>query len=431
MENGGGGLVLANGMGETEGRRWRFKPNETLAAVNQQSIRGVLDIVGSNLNGEDGRDVIQLGHGDPSAFESFRTTSTAEDALVESIRSGKFNRYPPSIGLPAARRAVSEYLSKDLPFKLSHDDVFLTVGCAQAIEVVLHVLSRPGANILLPRPGFPLYEARTTLCGLEARHFDLLPDQHWEIDLQAVESLADENTVAMVIINPVNPCGNVFSREHLEKVAGVARKLGIVVIADEVYAHLNFGSKPFVPMGAFSSIVPVITLGSISKRWVVPGWRLGWLATCDPNGILKQNKIVDGVRSYLNVSSDPATIIQAALPKILGETTKDFFNKTVQTLKLTADICYNALLQIDCISCPHRPEASMFVMVRLDASRLKNIKDDMDFCCKLAREESIIVLPGSALGMKGWLRITFAVDPPLLQDGLARMRSFCHRHKKN
>ncbi|CAN6444454.1 unnamed protein product [Victoria cruziana] len=312
MENGGavGGHVLANGKGEEEGTRWRFKPNEKLAAVNRQSIRGVLDVLESNLDREDGRAVVPLGHGDPSAFESFRTTSTAEDAVVESIRSGKYNGYPPSVGLPVARRAVAEYLSQDLPYKLSHDDVFLTVGCSQAIEVVVHVLSRPGANILLPRPGFPLYEARTAFCGLEARHFDLLPDHHWEIDLEAVESLADENTVAMVIINPVNPCGNVFSREHLEKVAGVARKLGIVVIADEVYGHLNFGTKPFVPMGTFGSVAPVITVGSISKRWVVPGWRVGWLVTCDPNAILKQNKVVECIKSYLNVSSDPATIMQ-------------------------------------------------------------------------------------------------------------------------
>ncbi|CAN6444452.1 unnamed protein product [Victoria cruziana] len=333
--------------------------------------------------------------------------------------------------LPSTYRAVAEYLSPDLPYELSPDDVFITVGCSQAIEVVIHVLSRPGANILLPSPGYPLYEARTAFCGFEARHFSLLPDQHWEIDLEAVESLADENTVAMVVINPVNPCGNVFSREHLEKVAGVARKLGIVVIADEVYAHLNFGSKPFVPMGAFGSVVPVITVGSISKRWMVPGWRLGWLVTCDPNGILKQNKVVDCIKKYLNVSTDPATIMQAAVPKILGETTEDFFDETVQMLKLTADICYSNLLKIDCISCPHRPDGSMFVMVKLDAFRLENIKDDMDFCCKLAAEESVIVMPGSALGMKGWLRITFAVDPPLLEDGLARIASFCHRHRKN
>jgi tyrosine aminotransferase len=96
--------------------------------------------------------------------------------------------------------------------------VYLTVGCTQAIEIVVSVLARPGANILLPRPGYPQYEARAGCSNLEARHFDLLPEKGWEVDLDSVEALADENTVAMVIINPSNPCGNVFTAQHLKKV---------------------------------------------------------------------------------------------------------------------------------------------------------------------------------------------------------------------
>lgn len=223
--------------------------------------------------------------------------------------------------------AVAEYLSKGLPYKLSPDDVFLTIGCAQALEAVVTVLARPGANILLPRPGFPFYEARAGFASLEVRHFDLVPEKDWEVDLASVEALADENTAAMVIINPGNPCGNVFTYEHLKKVptclprvkygdssaygnngllistrvyslkvAETAKKLGILVIADEVYGHLTFGSNPFVSMGVFASISPIITLGSISKRWVVPGWKLGWLVSNDPDGILTKQ----GVFSHLS-----------------------------------------------------------------------------------------------------------------------------------
>lgn len=115
-------------------------------------------------------------------------------------------------------RAIADYLSKDLPYKLSPDDVYLTIGCTQAIEVILTALARPMANILLPRPGYPFYEARAAYSRLEVRHFDLLPEKGWEVDLDAVASLADENTVGMVVINPGNPCGNVFTYQHLKKV---------------------------------------------------------------------------------------------------------------------------------------------------------------------------------------------------------------------
>lgn len=109
-------------------------------------------------------------------------------------------------------------MSSDLPFRLSPEDAFITIGCTQAINIIISVLARPGANILLPRPGYPQYESRAAHCRLQVRHFDLLPERGWEVDLNSLESLADENTVAMVIINPSNPCGNVFTSQHLKRV---------------------------------------------------------------------------------------------------------------------------------------------------------------------------------------------------------------------
>ncbi|KAJ1278965.1 hypothetical protein BS78_04G118600 [Paspalum vaginatum] len=329
-------------------------------------------------------------------------------------------------------RAIASYLSSDLPYQLSPDDIYLTAGCCQAIDVMISVLAQPGSNsnILLPKPGFPLYEARTTFSNLEARHFNLIPDHGWEADLESVEALADESTVAMVIVNPSNPCGSVYSYDHLAKVAETARKLGIVIIADEVYDHLAFGDKPFIPMGVFADIVPVITLGSISKRWLVPGWRLGWIAMCDRNGVLKEAKVDKLIEDYINITNDPATFIQGAIPQIISNTKEDYFNKILNLLRTSADLCYGKIKETRGITCPHKPEGSMFVMVKLDLSCLYGIQDDLDFCCRLAKEESVIVLPGSALGMKDWIRITFAMDVPTLENALERIKSFCQRHAK-
>ncbi|CAK9185404.1 unnamed protein product [Ilex paraguariensis] len=197
--------------------RWGFRGNDELNMASEITIRGMLNLLMRNLNEADHRTTIPLGHGDPSVFPCFRTTSVAEDAIADAVRSGKFNGYSSTVGILPARRAIAEYLSQDLPYKLSADDVYLTLGCTQAIEVILSVLARPKANILLPRPGFPYYEARCRYSHLEFRHFDLLPEKGWEVDLDQVEALADENTVAMVIVNPGNPCGNVFTYQHLKK----------------------------------------------------------------------------------------------------------------------------------------------------------------------------------------------------------------------
>ncbi|GJM90981.1 hypothetical protein PR202_ga07313 [Eleusine coracana subsp. coracana] len=419
--------------GNASAARWHISrlPSETpLAAAGEQSIRPVLNRVISFVDASGPRPVLMLGGGDPTASACFRTAPEAEQAIVDALLSRKYNGYSPTVGVLPARRAIAEYLSRDLPYNLSADDVYLTSGCVQAIEVMVSILAQPGSNILLPRPGFPLYEGRTTFSCLEARHFDLMPDRGWEVDLEAVEALADENTAAMVIINPGNPCGSVYSRDHLAKIAETARKLGIIVIADEVYDHLTFGNTPFIPMGVLGDIVPVITLGSISKRWLVPGWRLGWIATCDPKGVLKEAKVHQSLENYINITSDPATFIQGAVPQIIANTKEDYFKKIIDLLRNCADICYNKIKEIRGITCPHKPEGSMFVMVKLDLACLEGIHDDEDFCCRLAKEDSVILLPGSALGMKDWIRIAFATDPTGLEDALERIKSFCKRHVK-
>lgn len=412
--------------------KWNFRPSEAVMGCSHDmvGIRGVLDYVMSHLN-PNGKSKIPLGHGDPSGFDCFRTSIDAEDALVEAIRSGKYNGYPPAVGLSQSRRVVADYLSRGFPYKLSEDDVYLTCGCSQAIDLALSVLAREGANILLPRPGFPQYEALMAYKGIEARHYDLVPERGWEVDLDQLDAIADSNTVAMVIINPSNPCGTVFTHDHLAKVAETAKRLGLLIISDEVYAHIVFGEKPFIPMGFFASTVPVLTLGSISKKWMVPGWRLGWLVTCDPHGILRKSQIIEGIKKLLNIVVDPSTIAQAALPQIIKKTTEDFDQQTLQLLSQAADICYDRIQKLNVLYCPAKPQGSMFVMVKINISSFVDIRDDIEFSAMLSKEESVIVLPGSPIGLKNWIRVTFAISPSVLEEGLDRITAFCMRHAKN
>ncbi|KAL1812799.1 hypothetical protein ACET3Z_022864 [Daucus carota] len=407
---------------------WNFQGSNKVKESSTHSIARVVAEVMKNVTA--GEKFIHLGIGDPSTIPCFRTAVAAEDAIIHALRTNTFNGYSPTSGLPLARSSIAEYLSRDLPDKLSADDIYLSVGARQAIEVVLTVLACPGANILLPRPWYPLYEAFVAFTGVEARHFDLLPEKGWEVDLNAIKNLADENTIAMVIINPGNPCGTVFTYEHLKNIAETAEKLGILVMSDESYGHLAYGSTPFTPMGVFGSVAPVITIGSLSKRWFVPGWRLGWIAISDPTCILQGSEIVEGIKSNIDISSDPTTFTQGAVPQILEKTDAEFYSKTTSILKEDAEICWDLLNHIPCIACPHKPNGAMFVMVKLDISQLEDISDDMDFCNMLAKEESVIVLPGFILGMKNWLRITFAQEPSVLKDGLGRMKAFCSRHGK-
>ncbi|KAJ1378172.1 Tyrosine/nicotianamine aminotransferase [Sesbania bispinosa] len=393
--------------------------NHEFKATSTITIKGILSLLMESIdeNHDDSKRVISLGMGDPTLTTCFHTTQVAEEAVADTLLSHKFHGYAPTPGLLHARNAIAEYLSRELPYQLSSDDVFITSGCTQAIDVSVALLARPGANILLPRPGFPIYELCAAFRHVEVRHYNLLPEKGWEVDLDDIEALADQNTVALVIINPGNPCGNVYSYHHLEKIAETAKRLGTIVIADEVYGHLAFGANPFVPMGVFGSIVPVLTLGSLSKRWIVPGWRLGWFVTSDPCGTFRKPKVVERIKKYFDLLGGPATFIQAAIPSIILQTEEVFFKKTIEKLRHTADICCKEIEDIPCIFCPCKPEGSMAMMVKLNLSLLEDISDDIDFCFKLAKEESVIILPGTAVGLKDWLRITFAADASALEEG--------------
>eukprot|EP01018_Ginkgo_biloba_P025804 Gb_40015 [translate_table: standard] len=413
-------------------REWNFWPCSAVMGDSDNKmggVRGALEFVTSHLNPQ-GKTKIPLGIGDPSQFDCFTPSPAAEDALIEAIKSRKYNGYSPALGLTQSRKAVAEHLSTGLPYKLTVDDICLTVGCRQAVQVSVAVLARKDANILLPRPVYPLYEAVLAYNGIEARYYSLIPEKDWEVDLDQVQSMADNNTVAMVLINPNNPSGAVFSYDHLAKVAEMAKGLGLLVISDEVYAHMVFGEKPFVPMGLFASTVPVLTVGSISKRWLVPGWRLGWLAICDPHGILKETQITEGIMKISNLTVDPSTIVQAALPQILEKTNRDFHRQTLKVLSHAAGICYNRIQKIDVLCCQSKPQGGMFLMVKINTSSFEDITDDIGFSARLAKEESVIVLPGSSIGMKNWIRISFGISPSLLEESWDRIESFCLRHAK-
>ncbi|KAK1257219.1 putative aminotransferase TAT2 [Acorus gramineus] len=349
-------------------------PCNPLLMQQKGSLRSVVTDLTSRPNPD--KSVISLALGDASAFPCFRS---GRDALTKPvfdvIDSALFDGYPPSFGYPFARRAVAEYLGCGI----KEGEIYLTSGATQAIQVILSALAGPGRNVLLPRPGFPVYASTCHLAGIEPRFYDLLPSSNWELNPSQIMSLADSKTVAIMVTNPNNPCGVVFPRSHLLQIMEVAGKLHLPVIADEIYGHMTFGEAKFVQMASLASAAgstpPVITIGGLSKRWMVPGWRMRWLAFSDPHGNIRQ--VMTAVDMLMNLALGPDSIVQ----------------------------------------------------VEVQTTILAGINDDMDFARELMEEESVLVLPGSVIGLKNWVRIFFGAPVNMLNEAFDRVHSFCERRR--
>ncbi|MED6288011.1 hypothetical protein CHARACLAT_022207 [Characodon lateralis] len=195
-------------------QRWEVKPSE-MAENTLNPIRAIVD--GMKLTPNPEKPMISLSIGDPTVFGNLPTDDAVLQALKDAIDSQKYNGYAPSVGYLKSRQAVANfYSSPEAP--LEAEDVILTSGCSQAIELAINVFCNPGDSILVPRPGFSLYKTLAVSMGIEVKFYNLLPEKSWEIDLQHMESLIDERTSCLIVTNPSNPCGSVFSKEHLQKI---------------------------------------------------------------------------------------------------------------------------------------------------------------------------------------------------------------------
>ena len=145
--------------------------------------------------------------------------------------------------------------------------MFLTSGCSHALDLCISLLGSPGKNILVPRPGFPLYKTLCLAYGIEIKYYNLLPERQWQIDVQHLEEAVDAKTVAIIYNNPSNPCGSVFPENHIKELLEVAERNCLPIIADEIYENMVFpGENPFIPIASLTTQVPILSCRGTTKR---------------------------------------------------------------------------------------------------------------------------------------------------------------------
>jgi tyrosine aminotransferase len=209
-------------------------------------------------------------------------------AVIEAVKSKRHAAdYVNACGSPEARMAVANYHSYP-EHAIIGENVIIANGCSGALELALTALLDPGTVCLVPRPGFPLYQVIAESHGASVAHYSLMPDREWEVDLDHLEEIMATYRTSvrcLVINNPSNPTGGVFSERHLEQLLSFANKHRLPILSDEVYGDLTFGTSKFFPMAQVAAKlgrqVPVITASGLAKQFLLPGWRVGWICFND------------------------------------------------------------------------------------------------------------------------------------------------------
>ncbi|KAM4801318.1 tyrosine aminotransferase isoform X2 [Urocitellus parryii] len=363
----------SSGLGKMKGRkaRWSVKPSD-MSDKTFNPIRAIVDSMKVKPNPN--KAMISLSIGDPTVFGNLPTDPEVTQAMKDALDSGKYNGYAPSIGYLSSLEEVASYFHcPEAP--LEAKDVILTSGCSQAIELCLAVLANPGQNILIPRPGFSLYKTLAESMGIEVKLYNLLPEKSWEIDLKQLESLIDEKTACVIVNNPSNPCGSVFSKSHLQKILAVAARQCVPILADEIYGDMI------------------------------------------RDGLVKLSQRILG----------PCTIVQGALKSILRRTPQEFYHNTLSFLKSNADLCYGALAAIPGLQ-PVRPSGAMYLMVGIEMEHFPEFENDVEFTERLVAEQSVHCLPATCFEYPNFFRVVITVPEVMMLEACSRIQEFCEQH---
>jgi alanine-synthesizing transaminase len=345
-----------------------------------------------------GTRVRYLNIGDPIAF-GFKTPPHLIAAVERALRDGH-NNYGPSAGIPAAREAVAAEYTR-IGFPVTADRVFITAGTSEWIELTLGAVIDAGGEVLVPMPTYPLYTAVLAKLDAKAKYYRLDASRGWMPDLDHLKQIVTPATRALVIIDPNNPTGAVYPTETRRALLNFADEHGLLILTDEVYGDLGFDG-PIDPYGKLDPDAPIISFSSLSKAFLAPGWRTGWMA-CGRSPRL--NDVVAAVRKLADGRLCSTVPMQYAIAGALnGDRSHqpEFRN----ALKARADLTLSRLRRMPGVSCV-APTAAFYAMPKIS---LPPGRTDEDYVKALLHATGVLCVYGSGFGLPadaGFLRIVF------------------------
>ncbi|NMJ87574.1 MAG: aminotransferase class I/II-fold pyridoxal phosphate-dependent enzyme [Thaumarchaeota archaeon] len=365
-----------------------------------------------------GKDILYLNIGDPVAYD-FKTPEHIKDAIINSILKDE-TYYAPSEGIQELRNIISEK-ENEKGLNANPDDVLITNGVSEAVDMIMGSILEDGDEILMPGPCYPPYSSYAKLHGGKPIEYRTVEENDWLPDIDDIRSKITNKTTALTIINPNNPTGAVYDKKTLKELVQIAAENNLYIICDEIYDKIIFDEE-FVSIAKYADEVPLIMLNGFSKVFLMTGLRLGYMCM---NG---NSKALDDLRQNIpkltrvRIASN-TPVQKAAIEALSGtdEHIKDMINK----LRVRRDYVMKRLDAIERISYTV-PKGAFYIFpkIELNGSRWNN---DIDFVMDLLNTTGVLSVHGSGFGNKygqGHFRMVFLPPLDMLEEAMNRVEKF-------
>ena len=373
-----------------------------------------------------GINVLKLNTGNPASFGF-----TMPDSVYNAL-DGQFRRalgYCDFRGMPEAREAILNYHRSKGISDISADDIYIGNGVSEVVTFALQSLLDEGDEVLVPTPCYSLWSNSIYLCGAKPVFYMCDEKSDWQPDPKDMESKITGKTKAIVIINPNNPTGALYSDDILMKIADIARRHGLMIFSDEIYDRLILDGLKHSSIASLAPDLPVVTMNGLSKSHCLCGFRSGWMVVSGPRALTeryKQNLVkLTSMRLCANALSQiaiPAALRDTETPAAMVRPGGRIFEQREATME--------ALAKIDSISCV-KNKAAFYIFPKIDIKK-HNITDDRKFARDLLHATNILIVPGSGFDWKDpdHFRIVMLPEPKVLGDAMQDLGRFLDTYKQ-
>ena len=355
---------------------------------------------------------ISLGVGEPD----FKTPWSVRDAGIRSLELGR-TKYTANSGLKELRGEICNYLQRRFDLHYKEENILVTVGGSEAIDLTIRAVVQPGDEVIIPEPCFVCYEPITQLTGGVPVHIATRAEDQFRLTADQLRAAITPRTKLLIFPYPNNPTGAVMSAAEMEEIAAVLRETNVLVLSDEIYSELTYGLDRHVSIASLPGMTErTIVVNGFSKSYAMTGWRLGYAA-----GPAPLVKVMTKIHQSC-IMSAPTTSQYAAITALRQcddqiEMMRDEYNRrrryVVKALNEMGLTCFE-------------PRGAFYVFPSIQISGLTS----SEFCEQLLREKEVAIIPGSAFGAsgEGYARISYAYSVDHLQTAMKRIREFLNEH---